>query len=51
VKDFQGEAMTSDSSRGLIALGALLAAGLSVAAYLLGVQTKQIGSGRQSIEQ
>src|SRR5262245_35664782 len=42
--------MATDSSRGLVVLGALLAIGMSVAAYLLGMQTKQIGSGRQSID-
>jgi len=41
--------MNGDSSRALIILGALLALGMSVAAYLLGSQTKQIGGGRQSI--
>ena len=37
--------MTHDSSRGLTALGVLLALGMCVAAYLLGMQTKQIGAG------
>jgi hypothetical protein len=41
--------MTGDSSRALIILGALLALGMSAAAYLLGSQAKQIGGGRQSI--
>jgi hypothetical protein len=41
--------MSGDSSRGLIILGALLAVGLTVGAYVLGVQTKQIGGGRTSI--
>jgi hypothetical protein len=39
----------NDSSRALIILGVLLALGMSVAAYLLGMQTKQIGGGRQTI--
>jgi hypothetical protein len=41
--------MSIDSSKGLLGLGVLLAIGMSLAAYLLGAQTKQIGSGRQSI--
>lgn len=44
-----GESMTGDSSRALIVLGVLLALGMSVGAYVLGYQTKQIGGGRQSI--
>lgn len=39
----------NDSSRGLAILGVLMAVGMSVAAYLLGAQTKQIGGGRQTI--
>jgi uncharacterized protein len=41
--------MSGDSSRGLIILGALLAVGLTAGAYVLGMQTKQIGGGRTSI--
>ena len=41
--------MTGDSSRALIILGVLLAVGMSVGAYLLGMQAKQIGGGRTSI--
>ena len=41
--------MTSESARALVVMGALLALGMSVAAYVLGTQTKQIGGGRQSI--
>ena len=41
--------MAGDSSRALIALGVLLALGMSVGAYVLGYQAKQIGGGRQSI--
>ena len=41
--------MSGDSSRGLIILGVLLALGLTVGAYLLGMQAKQIGGGRTSI--
>ena len=41
--------MVNESSRGLTALGVLLALGMCVGAYLLGMQTKQIGAGRQTI--
>src|SRR5262245_5126005 len=41
--------MTHESSRGLTALGVLLAVGMCIAAYLLGMQTKQIGANRQTI--
>ena len=37
--------MAGDSSRALIALGVLLALGMSVGAYVLGYQAKQIGGG------
>jgi uncharacterized protein len=41
--------MNTGTSKGLIVLGVLLAAGMSLAAYLLGTQAKQIGGDRQSI--
>lgn len=41
--------MNLDLSKALVVLGVLLALGMSSAAFILGVQTKQIGAGRQSI--
>lgn len=41
--------MNNGIGRALVVLGVLLALGMSVAAFLLGSQTRHIGSGRQSI--
>jgi hypothetical protein len=41
--------MTLDTSKAVVILGVLLALGMSLAAFLLGMQAKQIGTGRQSI--
>jgi len=40
--------MTLDTSRALVILGVLLAVGMSSAAFIFGIQAKQIGSGKQS---
>ncbi len=41
--------MKLDLNKALVVLGILLALGMSSAAFILGVQTKQIGAGRQTI--
>jgi hypothetical protein len=41
--------MNKELARALIALGVLLAIGMSAAAFIFGVQAKNIGAGRQSI--
>ena len=41
--------MYSNNSRPMVALGVLLAIGMSAAAFIFGAQAKHIGSGRQSI--
>lgn len=41
--------MENNRSRALIVMGALLALGMSAAAFILGMQARHIGSGRQSI--
>jgi uncharacterized protein len=41
--------VSNDSSRALIILGVLLAIGMSLAAYLLGTQAKQIGGSKQTV--
>lgn len=41
--------MSKETSRAVIALGVLLAVGMSTAAFIFGVQAKHIGAGRQSI--
>jgi len=41
--------MTLDTSKALVILGVLLALGMSSGAFILGIQAKQIGAGKQSI--
>lgn len=41
--------MNKDISRALVALGFLLALGMSAAAFIFGLQARHIGAGRQSI--
>jgi hypothetical protein len=41
--------MNKELARALIALGVLLAVGMSAAAFIFGIQAKNIGAGRQSI--
>jgi hypothetical protein len=41
--------MTLDTSKAVVILGVLLAIGMSSAAFIFGIQAKQIGAGRQSI--
>lgn len=41
--------MDKSISRGLVAFGVLMALGMSLAAFILGFQTKHIGSAKQSI--
>lgn len=41
--------MTLDTSKAVVILGVLLALGMSSAAFIFGIQAKQIGAGRQSI--
>jgi hypothetical protein len=41
--------MTLDTSKAVVILGVLLALGMSSAAFIFGIQAKQIGAGKQSI--
>ena len=41
--------MASDTSRAMVTLGVLLALGMAAAAFIFGVQAKQIGASKQSI--
>ena len=41
--------MKLDTSKAVVILGLLLALGMSSAAFILGIQAKQLGAGRQSI--
>lgn len=41
--------MTLDTSKAVVILGVLLALGMSAAAFIFGIQAKQIGAGKQSI--
>lgn len=41
--------MTLDNSKAVVILGVLLALGMSLAAFIFGIQAKQIGAGKQTI--
>lgn len=41
--------MTLDTSKAMVILGVLLALGMSAAAFIFGIQAKNIGAGKQSI--
>jgi hypothetical protein len=41
--------MTLDNSKAVVILGVLLALGMSAAAFIFGIQAKQIGAGKQTI--
>ena len=41
--------MTLDTSKAMVIVGVVLAIGMSLAAFIFGIQAKQIGSGKQSI--
>jgi uncharacterized protein len=41
--------MTLDTSKAMVILGVLLAIGMSLGAFILGIQAKQIGAGKQTI--
>src|SRR5205085_6513540 len=41
--------VTLDNSKAVVILGVLLALGMSAAAFIFGIQAKQIGAGKQSI--
>jgi uncharacterized protein len=45
----EGTQLNKEIARALVVLGLLMAIGMSVGSYLLGVQVKRIGSGKQSI--